>query len=583
MASSFIDRLKKIFLISQKKVSSNSEPIIYPGQVAKDKDGNRRISAVKFPTDIQQLYDLWLNDSFDTRQTIKGRIDRYADLDYAYYNNAIFSTAVDLYSDEMTQSDAQSDIIHIKAKSKDVENYIVEFFEKIGMNNTLLKSIADDLSLYADSFHINGIDKNEGIINVTPLEPHLIKDRLEFSAVKEYEKQVNRYQSYFNKNIILQKLKDIMTNEDLDYTMFYKSYLFGFVLNQEMVLPPWAISHYRRFSTKSEFFPFGRPIMINAIAPFRHLQAAKNLLAVARANSFPIKKFSVKMDKGMTQAQQWDSVAQARDEFYNLADQYTNKETFSSAAEIWTPADVLDIEVIESKVNLADILDIELLQDNLIIATRIPKGYLITDRGAFGQSGQSLLQQSKIFGRSVYTLQTAMLETLVNLVRTQFAITNSFSYDEEFEISMNFPVIEQTSDQLRMKKDTLDLAKDIIELVSGSIGLVDGEELLPVDVQTQILSDLSFLDKETLDTWISKSKDDIQKISKPVMESVRKKIKTRMSNNLANECYFKAKKNRQLTEGLQYNKHYYVNNKITSSEKTYFDLLTVAKEYKLNG
>jgi len=462
-----------------------------------------KLKAVKFTQQLQKLLDAYIRDHLDSRADFEKREERYRDLEYAYYNNAIFSMAVELYSDESVQADAQNQYIKVFARDKKVEKYIIDFFSRIGITQTKLRAAAFDLSLYADHFWVNSIDPKKGITEVTPIEPHMVEQRFEFNAAKVAKGMADQVKSLANTpgstlGRLAKELLDYSNGEEV--SQMFKSYLFGYGLKGDIVLPPWNITHFRRFSTNTEFFPFGRPLLINAISPFRQLQASKNLVALARASNFPIKHWQVKTDPKMTQAEQFEAVAEFAEELKNMGSTYTFKENFATDAEIITPLESVTFDMKTPNIDLQSIADLEMLEDNLIIATKIPKGYLIADKGSFGISGQSLLQQSKIFGRSVYTIQTAILEELTNLVRLQFVITGDFPYDSDFELSMNFPVIEHTAEQIRQKGDTLELVQNTLDKLAGTMGLELSE--FPTSIIRDVFAQLSFLNSEDINNWL---------------------------------------------------------------------------------
>lgn len=582
----FFQRLRSFFGVSVR--TKDGEKVIEPGTTnpptKKDKDFKNR--PIGMPDELKAIYDAWIGDVFDNSDSFKDRIERYEDLEFAYYNNAIFSTAVDLYADETTQMDSQSNIIQVYAKNSKVEKYITEFFERIGLDDNLMKAIAFDVSLYGDAFLVHSFSKEEGITEVVPVGVKAVTDRFEFNAInyqeKVAQKHANSYQVFFKQSSNYEKLAQVLDAKDntIDFSSAYKSYLFGYEVSN-MMIPPWGVTHCRRLSTNSEFHPFGRPIMINAIAPFKQLQASKNLMALLRGYKFPIRKFEVKNPDGNNPAQAWETLENVRSDFYNQGEFTSTRDTFATQTDIWTVENLFDVNQIENRLDLKDIADVELLQDNLVIATRIPKGYLITDRGGFGQSGQSLMQQSKIFGRGVYTIQTAILEALTDLVRLQFVISGDYDYDEEFELGLAFPLKEDSGDQIKIQNDTLRLAKDILDNLGTAIGLDRGESL-PIDIVRQVFSKYSFLDAEEIEEWIETY---IDATEHPKDEStklkVRNKINERLFEDTVRSAYFQAKKKNNLDEGVMNQKHYYNSSFMTRKKADYFE--SVKKDLQIRA
>ncbi len=593
MASNIIiNRLRKIFGIADVKSDDiTNQNKVHPG-IVDPKTG--KLKKVKFPDDISKLYDFWLKDNFESASSLKNRTERYSALSYAYYNNTIFSKAVNLYADETVQSDVENDVLTVEAKNKKVKTYIEDFLQKVGIHDSQrLHSIAFNLVLYGDSFWVNStnLSKGEGFTDVTPINVEDIADRIEFNAsnmAKEQRKN-NKFMTYVKKDnrlgVIYKMLQN--TKDNQDYSQFFKSYLFGYWLTDKIYLPPWNVSHFRIFTTINEFAPFGRPIMINCLAPWRQLQAGKNLMALARANNFPIKKFEVTVDENMDQSDMWEIVDEVRSEWHNLGYSETDKEQFAMGGEVWLPRDLINVDIMESRIDLDAIADIEMLRDDLIMGTDIPKGYLIVDRSSFGTSGQALLRQHKPFARSIYKIQTAMLEQIAQIIRLQFAITGDFDYEEPFELNMPFPEIEESSDRIRIKNDTLRLAKDVLDNLGDAIGLERGEAL-PPDVVKDIFSQISFLNDDDIMKWIDntvamKQQEPEEPENGGGMFGNKKwvgrnKIYERLNREVIQECWYKARRNTKIYECISNDKHHYSSYKISPENR--FELKLVSNEPK---
>lgn len=630
---SVVNRLKKIFGITMgtkavKSVSTNS-PVV-PGTYNRE---TNRVDVVKFSSQNQKLLDYWMNDVFDSPETLKERVNRYKDLDYAYYNSPIISMAIDLYTDETVQADSQSQILQVTAKESKVEKYINEFFEKLGVTQKLIRNVAFDLALYGDHFWVNVTKGNEGITRIIPIDVYSVTDRMEFNAIRVQEQMKQRGIDPIQRSTKASRLdalikiykEDVM---DEDYSQFFKTFLFGYVLSETQYLPPWNVTHFRRYATKSEFAPYGRPILINSISPFKQLQTSKNLMALARVNKFPRETFGVDTAETMTEASKWEAVNQARQEFENLGADPTNKDQFAIGGQIWYPKDIVDYSLEENTISMDDIADVEMLRDDLIMGTRVPKGYLIVDQASFGTSGQALLQQFKPFGRAVYSNQSVIMEELANLIRLQWVMTGDFPIDTEFELTMSFPVVEESADRTRAKSDSFGLAKDIIDGIATVVGLETSE--LPPDVVKDILATFSFLSKEEIDDWVDLSIKKKEKDKKegeykdpdtipanslggqgfgddnedssngntfsstdgnyfehyyrrkhPLSEAQVQERLRRISKPLIKEQYFKSKRKLRMIEGVSNKRHYFSPFEIDGDQRKYFEI--VKKEYIIDN
>jgi hypothetical protein len=564
-SKSFIGKLQKIYGIVIGK-DATSEDQLRPAETTDD----GKLTPIKFSSDLMKLWNYWTKSVTDNPESLKNRLDRYRDLDYMYYNEPIISQAVEMYADETIQFDSQSQPLIVNAKEKKVANYINDLFEKIGINRQSLREIARSLALYGDGYNILALKEGVGYTYSQVVDVTTVKDRIEFNAITVKKEMIRYYglQNWINKEQRLRALADVLKDMKTEYdpSKYYKSYLFGYKVEDDLFLPPWSVMHFRIFSSKSEFAPYGRPILINSISPFRQLKASKNLMAMARASKFPKEHFEVDVDEEMTEAEKWDAINRAKQQFQNLSKYEGSKEDFAIGGAIWTPKDLLTYKLLNNNISLDDIADIELLRDDEIISTGIPKGYLTNDKGSlFGQSGQALLQQYKPFGRKILTVQTAILEQLVQLIKQQFIISEDYDPEKtEFELSMNYPVIEDSKDRLGMKTDTLLLAKNIIDNLKDVLGI---NSKLPTDVVKDILTKYTFLGSEDIDTWVGKIEDANEKLSEDDRSKLNNKL-NRLNENLVNEAYFNSKTKLNMKEGIINGYHYMTSgNKYTMNER----------------
>ena len=465
-------------------------------------DAKRRFTSKDFPPKIRELWDWYLSETADTSQTMSDRNDRYKDIDYMIYNDSIISMALNLYADEIAQPDDNMEIIKVNAPDSAVAKEIRKLLDKWGINQKYIREVSYNLCAYGDSFDIVDIDPQEGVLSLTPIDVYDVTDRLEFKASEiKKRRDYTRWYNICRDETVKQYISDFQDEIKNSPSAAFDSYLFGFIICEEYYLAPWQVLHYRLESRRSEFFPWGRPLFINPIGPWRQLKTSMNLLALARTMKFPKDIFSVETSEEMTTMEKWDAVNTARQEYSNQGRRNKAKEEFAFADEVWIPKDLIDFQTHQTDVSLDDIADVELLRDNILMGTTIPKGYLITDEGGWGTSNQSLLQQSKPFGRAVYRIQSEELERISYLIRLHFLITGQFDKEfTEFELSMNFPVVEEASDRLQLKSDTMDLANAIINNLKDAMGYT--AETVPISLIKKVFAKYSFLTPEELDKYI---------------------------------------------------------------------------------
>ena len=589
MAESLSNKLQRFFRIKVKTDTSNKfrkKKTITPTDPEQTQAGEWKNKPLKFNSEMKRLWDWYESQNSDSSQTLQDRFDRYDDLDYMIYNDTVVSMAADLYADEASQADVQTRPIVVEAKKAAVKNRIIELLEKWGIDQTYIRETAWNICVYGEAFDINSIDKEEGIEDVTPVDVHDVRQRLEFKASevsKEMEKGYNGIKKDTGFDSLINSIEDAQT----EVSKSFKSYLLGFQVTGEQFLPPWAVNHFRNFSRKSEFWPYGRSQFINIIGPFRQLKTAKNLMALTRLISLPKEVYEVQVDETMSDVEKWEAVNEARQEFENQGQQNQNKDEFSASSEVWLPKDLLSHQTFSRDVKTENIADIEFLRDDQIIGTRVPKGFLITEGSSFGTSGQSLLQQYKPFGRSVYSIQSIILEEIVKLIKMQFLITGEFDKEfTDFELSMNFPVTEESQDHLKMKSDSLRLANDVISNIQSALGTRDG---LPPDVIKMVFSKLTFLDSEEVEEIMSTVvqqmglEDTEESVSgarryrdseypEHIQEDFQK-ARERISEEVILEGYFDAKEKLQMDEGVLDSRHFVTSNKLSADHKQVFRLI----------
>jgi len=586
----FVNRMKNIFGIGTAKDSMRGTD--NPAIAKKDPTGRAKgiPKSINLPSELEKLYQIWLSDVYEDSNSLKNRMNRYSALQFAWYNSSIFSMTVDLFADEVPQADKNTNVILVEAKQTKVKKYIEELFTKLKIDSEAVRDLAWEICLYGDSFRITPVEAGTGVQEFISIDVFSVVDRYEFNAT-EISKKVSKnkaLRSYSVKNKKIQQMIDTLKDSSNNMAEYFKTYLFGFELKNNLVIPPWYMSHFRLNSNQSEFWPFGRSVMINSLGPFRQLQSAKNLMALTRASSFPTKHFEVAIDDSIDPVSSWEAVDEAREEYHNLSNSQAGTEEFVQNSEVWTASNQISFNQIDSRVDPDKIADVEYLRDELIMGTRVPKGYLIVDKASFGTSSQSLLRQHKPFARATYRIQTTILKVLTELVRLHFVATGDYDYDEPFELSMSFPMVEESSDRIRSKNDALRLAKDVIDNLGQAIGL-GRDEALPPEVVKQIFSQLSFISAEDVEDWVDTSVEAINNTSEEVSNNKyyngftkgvnsitlnEEKFTDRINEELIKEVYFKVIKDNSITEGVRDKQHYMYSNRnsVGYNEKLVLDM-----------
>jgi len=462
-------------------------------------------------TPLQQIWSFFLQECLDTSETLQNRKNRYQDLDFSVKNNTLIKAAVDLFADEATQCDVGSCPVRVKAK-KEVKVYIEDLLDLWGVTQQQVRETIWNKVLFGDSFEINDIRPKEGIVQVTPVTVWDVADRLEFdpSKVMERVRYYNSISGASNKMKLDVLLSDLMI-EDESPSSYFNKYLFGFELMGGRMVPPWGVTHYRAFSLLREFAPWGRSRFVNILPMFRQLLAAEGLMQVARAGSFPRDVYEVATEPGASVTARWAAISEFVEQLDNAGLTQGSKELPSIGSRVVIPEGLVKFDSHKSDIDVDAISDVEYLRDNLIMGLMIPKGYLIVDDGAWGNSGQSLLQQFKPFGRLVFSDQSDYLQGLTEKIKMHLSLIEKFEgWDTPFELEMEFPVIEEASDRIQHKAEELTLANNTLDTLKNILGV----DKVPPEIIKDCFGMLTSIPQEKIDKYV----DDLLKYNPDPVE-----------------------------------------------------------------
>ena len=477
------------------KVDANSEMRLAQAKVG-------RTFSTKLTGKLEELFNSWLRDTTDTYKILEDRNKRISELEFAIANDPFLAMSAEMYADEATQIDVVGKLIQIDCADVRMKEKMEDLLEQWGVTQNRLRSVAHNLAAYGDAFWSNKVTKN-GVVRIVPIGIHQVKERLEFNPV-QVQTDISLQKGYLtaiNRSAKLQALFDTIESvENEEFADLFDTRLFGFAIDDDMVTPPWSITHFRLNVDQSEFAPMGRSLFLKALAPFRQCNATMVLQSLARVMSFPVTVYNVKTAPGMDEALQFDKINQIREEYELIGDSGAGTEAFSVNTKIWAPEGLIRLEMQTPDIDINATGDIEMYQDRVAVASGIPKGYLVQEWGGFGNSAISLVEQYKPFARRVFTIQSAILDGVSNLFRLHFAITGEYDYREPFILSMKFPNEETSDARQAAKQNSLNLSTQILQTISGIIGAIN--DPLPPEVIQDILTKFSFLDPDDIKKWI---------------------------------------------------------------------------------
>ena len=510
MASEAINRLKKFFNIDF-STSFSGKPVdkifptkdkIDPKDASKklhDKHGNKIVAREVFPSKVQEIMNWWINDIHYSTESWKNREALFKDCELMFLNSPIMARAADSVADEIVQSDSGIQPILIEAKRKQ-KKFISDFFDKINLYD-YIRPCGLKIAKYGNDGWILSFD-NYGVDEIIPIRKASdITDRLEFSpyAVEEMMKNENKFLlAYKSKINRIDQLIDMIKNKD-NIASYFKDYLFGFVINDD-VLPPWRFLHFRNCPNESPFFPFGVPPFIHSLAPYMQYDSSMTLQVAARGASFPREIYKITLPTSLPATEKLNMAIEFANELQNSGINAVAKEKDGVGEVIISIAGLYDYDMESPNIDLGRIADIETLRDDLIISTYLPRNFLDPNDSAFGDSGISLIEKSKPFGRFIYGKQSIILQNLSQLVKIHMIHSNEFSLDEiDFVLKMPYPESQTNRDLISSQSDQLRLATDIIDTLADKF--MDGEKL-PIEVMRDIYTKFLPYGNEVIDVWL---------------------------------------------------------------------------------
>jgi len=465
----------------------------------------------KLSSTVDHLFNNYLNETSIVYSDIQERQERLSELRFAVTNSPYLSRACRLVADEATMMDDQNRILTVESPSVAFSNRCYELFSQWGLTQQRISSTCFEIEQYGEAVWANKITRN-GVERINPLKAPELVERLEFSPMHmaEVEEQLangtdlnKSRKAKIDKLLQMFKEKDALNAMNDDFADMYDTKLLGYEFHDGIIAPPWDVTHFRYNPDCSEFFPYGTPPLIFCLGPFKRAYSLWTLQGLARAASFPVQLYTVKGTEGVGVETAFETVNNVREEYENIGvtPSSNSLEVYTVNTKIWAPEGLLDLKILESKVDYNFTDDIELAEDQVAFAAGVPRGYLDPSKESWGVSGIALTEQFKPFATHIYTVQSTFLQGIGELIRLHFAITGEFDYNTPFVLSMRFPAEEMSDERRNAKQASIDLSNSILELLGSVLGLEEGEAL-PEDVVTDILSKYTFLDPTDLQRWV---------------------------------------------------------------------------------
>ncbi len=493
---SITNKLLNYFNISYNKGKGE----VRPTEDTKGDDDTGSVNKkVVFPTEVEKLFKMWL-EQYDKKESWENIFKVYEDMDFLYFNSALISRSIELVADEVVQSDSETQPIMVEAEKK-LKQEILDFYDKIKLYD-YIRPTAVDITQYGNAGWILGFDKT-GVNKIVPTEVYNLKKRIEFTPyqVKEQQKDTNSFLSKYSSKVQrIEQLINSIENKD-NITSFFDTYLFGFQVG-DYVLPPWRFLHFRNLTTKSIFAPFGIPVFIHSIAPFRQLSSALTLQIIARGASFPTDVYTLNFPNQMNATEKVRESLNFLNMLQNTGLNATLKEEDGIGEVKIAIKDLMEYEQTSPDIDLGKIDDIEMLRDDLIISTFLPRNLIDPNDSSFGDSGIALVEKWKPFARLVYRIQSIILQQVSQLTKIHLLHKGYALSDLNFVLSMPFPEAQKNDEITRYQSDQLSLATDIIDAFTEKF-FADRDAVLPDEVIKSIFMKFLPWDEKDIEKWIS--------------------------------------------------------------------------------
>ena len=556
-----LDNFKVLFKVGfSKDTRQSSIDRIQTYKVTPIEKGGKTFQKVErevFPEEVKALASYWMNNCHDSLDSWRSRQELYQDMDMLYYNSVLISRAIELVADECIQADSNDQFIFIEAKPN-IKQDIQEFFDKISLTEKTRPTILDIIQ-YGNAGWV--LDLTEGGVGeVISVDIRDIKDRLQFTPFEVAQKMRGGTDNTFSNFKSIDRMKqllDTIENTEEDYLTRFKSYCFGFQIG-DYVIPPWSFIHFRNMTNKSVFKPFGVPVFIHSVAPYRQLDAAMTLNVLAKGASFPRSVYKLNFPNSVNPADKLEKAVEFMKELQNAGINQTSKEDMGVGEVLVTIKDLYEFELESPDINVSNSDEINTLRDDLIISTMLPRSLLDPNDGTFGTSGVSLTEQFKPFARMIYRIQSAYLQGLTQLVKIHLIQSNKYALEDiDFILSMPYPESQTNQDIISSQNSLLDLAGNVVAALEDKLM---GGEKLPLNIIKSIYQKFLPYDDDVIEKWLSAgdNKKDNEKLTSSYTKwsMVEKEIGKVKLQETINEAILENKQT-SLREGVMGKRHYY--------------------------
>ena len=314
----------------------------------------------------------------------QSRAERYSDFDQMEFMPELAS-ALDIYADEMTTSNAFRQVVIIDCRNEEIKNVLYNLFFKVLNIESNLFSWCRTMCKFGDFFLYLDIDEKLGVKNVLGLpSPEL--ERLE----GQDETNPNYVQFQWN--------------------------------SAGMTFESWQIAHFRVLG-QDKYSPYGTSILEPARRIWRQLQLMEDAMMAYRIVRAPERRVFY-IDVGNVAPQEVEQYVQkimTQMKRNQIVDPTTGRvdlryNPMSIDEDFYLPVrgttSATKIENLPGGQFQGDIDDVQYLRDKLFSAIKIPQSYLTSAKDKAADDKSTLAQKDIRFARTIQRLQRVIISEL---------------------------------------------------------------------------------------------------------------------------------------------------------------------------
>jgi len=394
----------------------------------------------------------------------KERRTRYADYERMDQESEV-GAALDIYSDDATQENTREELFEITSDNEVIKREVERFVKQCRLDKYIW-DIVRNTAKYGDCFVENVVDLNnteKGIMRLKILNPKFIY-RVEdkYGYLKEF----------------LQEIPDKRASGS-DYS---QSFAPDVKKKNIIKLSKDQIVHFRRMTSDSDYYPYGKGILAYGVRVFKSLMLMEDAMLIYRIQRAPerrafyletgnlpqskVEAFVERIKTKFKKQSMWNPGSNSIDSQYNPL---TVDEDFFIPIR---NGQGTKIDVLPGAQNLGETDDVHYFRDKLLAALKVPKDFIV-EKDKSPERKANLSQLDVKFAKAVQRLQRDV-EVGLNVLLDRHLKLVGFpkSMIESVQIKLTSP-----SDMFEKRRLEVDEAKvRIVQAVKGLM-LFDDEYL----------------------------------------------------------------------------------------------------------